>query len=195
MVLRILGSSRLVPVVVATGSCNRSFQKAIAPDTFLREVLLAITASSSACNRLRQMRIYLVRIPRRKGHSIQRVVQPGFAIADQAAASTVRHRVGPNGRDLKLPGNLDRTTSRILTRFGSFFWLEDSSGTMQLAWTEDRALLWKQPERRSRGQDRMGAARCRLFSIRDWHESDKSVRPPPVLDTLQRFFVYSACAK
>jgi hypothetical protein len=64
-----------VSAVVAAGSCDRSFQCAIAPNTFLREVPLTVSVSSSA--RLWQTLIYLVRIPRRKGHSIQRVVLAG----------------------------------------------------------------------------------------------------------------------
>jgi len=46
--ITVLSASGFVSVVVATGSCNRSFQYAIAPNTFLREVLLTTDASSSA---------------------------------------------------------------------------------------------------------------------------------------------------
>jgi hypothetical protein len=38
-----------------------------------------------------------------------------------------------------------------------------SFATMQLTWAEDRALLRKQPERRPRGQDRMGRHDAALF--------------------------------
>jgi hypothetical protein len=47
-VLLVVAVSALVPVVVATGSCNRSFPSAIAPNTFLRKVPLTIPVSSSA---------------------------------------------------------------------------------------------------------------------------------------------------
>ena len=50
-------------IVVATGSCDRSCQYAIAPDTFLREVPLTLSASGSAWSW--QMLICLLRIPLR----------------------------------------------------------------------------------------------------------------------------------
>jgi hypothetical protein len=63
-----------------------------------------------------QMRIYLVRIPRRKGHSIQSIVLLAAAIAGRCRRIHGPTRVGPNGRDLKLPqGNPDRTTGPNLT--------------------------------------------------------------------------------
>jgi hypothetical protein len=40
--------SGFVSVVVAAGSCNRSFPDAIAPNTFLRKVPLTVIVSSSA---------------------------------------------------------------------------------------------------------------------------------------------------
>ena len=43
------------------------------------------------------MRIYLVRIPRRKGHSIQSIVRRRLTIAGQAAASTVRFELAQTG--------------------------------------------------------------------------------------------------
>jgi retron-type reverse transcriptase len=51
------------------------FSMAIAPNTFLREVPLTLSVRGSAWSW--QMLIYLVRIPHRKGHSIQRVVLAG----------------------------------------------------------------------------------------------------------------------
>src|ERR1043166_5772025 len=57
------------------------------------------------------MRTYLVRIPHRKGHSIQSNVLLASAIAGCCRRIHGPTRVGPNGRDLKLPwGNSDRTT-------------------------------------------------------------------------------------
>jgi hypothetical protein len=77
------------------GKLQSFFSKAIAPKTFLREVPLTIAVSSSAW--LWQMRIYLVRIPRRKGHSIQRVVQPGLDHFGPSAASTVTFELAQTG--------------------------------------------------------------------------------------------------
>ena len=83
--------------------------KAIAPNTFLRVVPLTIVVSSSAA--WRQMRICLVRIPHRKGHSIPSNVLLASTIAGPDRRIHSPTRVGPNGRDLKLPqGNSDRTT-------------------------------------------------------------------------------------
>lgn len=56
-------------LVVAVGSCDRSFLIAIAPETFLREVPLTVSVSSSAW--LWQTLIYLVQIPRRKATPIK----------------------------------------------------------------------------------------------------------------------------
>ena len=57
------------------------------------------------------MRTYLVRIPHRKGHSIQSDVLLASAIAGPNRRIHGPTRVGPHGRDLKLPpGNSDRTT-------------------------------------------------------------------------------------
>src|SRR5688572_10007497 len=113
------------------------------------------------------MRIYLVRIPRRKGHSIQSIVRPGLVISRRSPASTVRLELAQTGRDLKLPSNPDRTTGRIWLVISSCCFGAapgpSSLGTMQLTWAEDRALLWKQPERRPRGQDRMGRHDAALF--------------------------------
>ncbi len=43
------------------------------------------------------MRIYLVRIPRRKGHSIQSIVRPALAISRRGPASTVRLELAQTG--------------------------------------------------------------------------------------------------
>lgn len=52
-----------------SGKLQSFFSIAIAPNTFLRELLLTLSVSSSAW--LWQTLIYLLRIPHRKGHSIQ----------------------------------------------------------------------------------------------------------------------------
>jgi hypothetical protein len=70
----------------------------------------------------RQTRTYLVRIPRRKGHSIQRVVLPGFShFLAEAAASTVTFELAQTGGI----SSCDRATQieqpgRILVRHVSF---------------------------------------------------------------------------
>src|SRR5262249_45992912 len=115
-----------------------------------------------------QMRIYLVRIPRRKGHSIQSIVRLSSTIAGPGHRIQVTSRVGPNGRDLKLPeGSSDRTTE---SQRGSVNLLSVPSDigpfgatTIPLTWAEGRASAGKQPERRPRGQDRMGRHDAALF--------------------------------
>ena len=77
------------------GKLQSFFSEAIAPNTFLREVPLTIVVSSSAA--WRQMRIYLVRIPRRKSHSIQSIVRPGLVISRRSAASTARLELAQTG--------------------------------------------------------------------------------------------------
>lgn len=69
---------------------------AIAANTFLREVPPTVFVSSSAW--LWQMLIYLVRIPRRKGHSIKSIVLTGLGhLLAQASASTVRLELAQTG--------------------------------------------------------------------------------------------------
>jgi hypothetical protein len=58
------------------GKLQSFLSDAIAPEPFLREVPLTPSMSRSAVQR--QTRIYQVRIPHRKGHSIHRVVLAGF---------------------------------------------------------------------------------------------------------------------
>ena len=43
------------------------------------------------------MRIYLVRIPRRKGHSIQSIVRPDSVISGRSPASTVLFELAQTG--------------------------------------------------------------------------------------------------
>src|SRR5262245_27751950 len=72
------------------------------------------------------MRAYLVRIPHRKGHSIQSIVLLASTIAGPGRHIQVTSRVGPNGRDLKLPrGNSDRTTGPPLGLFNLLSVLSD----------------------------------------------------------------------
>ena len=80
------------------------FACAIAPNTFLRELPLTLIVSGSA--RFRRTRIYLLRIPHPKVHSIQRVVPIRRSV--QRPASTV-------------PFELDcrRGTSSCITQLGS----------------------------------------------------------------------------
>jgi hypothetical protein len=88
----------------------RSFlSSAIAPDTFLREVPLAVVVSSSA--EALQTRIYLVRIPRRKATPFNATCWLASANVCSCHRIYGHIRVGSNGRDLELPvGNSDRTT-------------------------------------------------------------------------------------
>ncbi len=72
----VLGSS-VVSVVVAAGSCNRSFPARLLPTHSFAEYRPRLPWVAPPGRRSGQMRIYLVRIPRRKGHSIQSIVRPG----------------------------------------------------------------------------------------------------------------------
>ena len=135
------------------------------------------------------MRTYLVRIPHRKGHSIQSDVLLASAIAGPNRRIHGPPRVGPNGRDLKLPpGNSDRTTglnqSRFLhsplwfVRFDNHF----GASTIPLAWTEDRALPRSNPSAVPGAKTEWGGT-MPPSAIRDWHPGAKSscpaVRTPP----------------
>ena len=48
-----------------------------------------------------------MRIPRRQGHSVQSIVLPASAIAGPGRRIPVPSRVGPNGRDLNLPQEIE----------------------------------------------------------------------------------------
>ena len=86
----------------------RSFLScAIAPDTFLREVPLAVVVSSSA--EVLQTRIYLVRIPRRKGHSIQRRRAVGSSCAPVTTSTVAFELAQSGGISIRRDGP-DRTT-------------------------------------------------------------------------------------
>ena len=97
---------RFVLVVVATGSCDRSCQCAIAPNTFLREVpppvlreqlcLVVADADVSGAN------------SSRKGHSNQSFVQ--LTELGSATASTVETELAQTGGISTRLGGLDRTT-------------------------------------------------------------------------------------
>src|SRR5689334_231244 len=100
------------------GKLQSFFSDAIAPNTFLRKVLLTITVSSSAWQRTRADADLSSANSSPSGHSTQSVVLLAWAIAGPDRRIQVFSRVGPNGRDLKLPqGNSDRTTG---PPFGSF---------------------------------------------------------------------------
>ena len=97
----------------------RSFlSSAIAPDTFLREVPLAVVVSSSAW--WLQTRIYLVRIPRRKGHSIHCDVRSARAVRESPHLRL--HSSWP-----KREGSRSAVTDRIEQR-----WLNLGCGNVSL---------------------------------------------------------------
>ena len=79
------------------GKLRSFFSCAIAPNTFLRELPLTLSVSSSAWSW--QMLIYLVRIPRRRGHSNQSIVRFN-AVGNRIHGGA---RVGLYGRDLNPP--------------------------------------------------------------------------------------------
>jgi hypothetical protein len=151
-------------VVVAAGSCNRSCQKRLLPTHSFAKYRSRLPGAALPALSW-QMQIYLVRIPRRKGHSLHSVVLLTSTIAGPSRRIQGPHRVGPNGRDLKLrQGNRDRTTGQILASPGSFQLKHQlRTATIPLTWAEDRATAGKQPERRPRGQHRMGRHDAALF--------------------------------
>jgi len=120
------------------------------------------------------MRIYLVRIPRRKGHSIQRDVLPGSDHFWLKLPHPRSDSSWPDGRDLKLRyGNSDRTTGPNLGSLGllSIFlrWDDNSlKATMPLTWAEDRALLGSNPSAALGAKTEWGGT-MPPSSIRDWH--------------------------
>jgi hypothetical protein len=112
------------------------------------------------------MRTYLVRIPHRQGHSIQSVVLLASAIAGPGRRIQVTSRVGPNGRDLKLPqgqlGSNNRTAPWFLqsplcpVRYASPCW------RVQYLWPGRRIGLCCEATRApSQGPRPNGAARGR----------------------------------
>src|SRR6516164_11204504 len=112
------------------------------------------------------MRTYLVRIPRRQGHSTHSDVLTASPIADESRRIQGPTRVGPHGRDLKLPhGNSDRTTG---PKLGSSFLLSVLSrstapaGRLQYLGPGRRIGLCCEATRApSQGPTPNGAARCR----------------------------------
>ena len=94
-----------------SGKLQSFFADAIAPNTFLRKVPPTILVSGSTRQRTRADATYLVRIPHRQRHSTQSDVLLASATAGRCRRIHGPNRVGPDGRDLKLPaGNSDRTT-------------------------------------------------------------------------------------
>src|SRR5262245_10838685 len=130
------------------------------------------------------MRINLVRIPHRQGHSIHRVVRPGHrhfwrklpyprthSSRPKREGSQVARQLGSNNRVeswFVRPPFLPRCHSRVRC----------PCATMQLAWAEDRALLGSNPSAVPGANTEWGGT-MPPSSIRDWHPSAKS--SPPVL--------------
>ena len=144
--------------------------------------------SVSGSARLWQTLIYLVRIPRRDGHSIQCIVLAGWLRSLRClsvAASTVAPRVGSYGRDLeRLDSRSDRTTAdeslfvvNSLHHSGGHL-LRDGDNVLQ--WTRPGrriGLCWEATRAPSQGpSSEIGAVTHRPtpFPLRDWHPSDKS---------------------
>jgi hypothetical protein len=73
------------------------FSEAIAPNTFLREVPLTSIREQLCLVGSWQTRIYLVRIPRRRGHSIQSIVRLAQPLLAEITASTVSFELAQTG--------------------------------------------------------------------------------------------------
>jgi hypothetical protein len=126
------------------------------------------------------MRIYLVRIPRRKGHSIQRVVLPGFDhFWPKPAASTVTFELAQTGGisscnkatqiEQPAPNLASSVSSLVCCRYGNDF----HTSTIPLAWAEGRALLRSNSSAVPGAKTEWGGT-MPPSSIRDWHQSAKS---------------------
>ena len=166
-VLLVVSVSGLVSVVVAAGSCNRSFQTAIAPNSFLRKVPPTIIVSSSArfCD------------PADADVSGANSSPPGPLQPERRAAGLGRcwprpphprsepswpQREGSRVARGQLRSNNRAEARSLITplccvRFDSPF----GAPIMPLAWAEGRALLWEATRAPSQGPSPHGAARCR----------------------------------
>jgi hypothetical protein len=107
--------SGFVSVVVATGSCDRSLLTRLLPTHSFARYSSQSTVSSSAWH-ARQMRIYLMRIPHRKGHSIQSIVRPGSVISGRSAASRVPFELAQTGGISSCKATRIEQPGRILVR-------------------------------------------------------------------------------
>ena len=130
------------------------------------------------------MRTYLVRIPHRKGHSIQSDVLAGFDHCwPQAAASTVRHELAQTGgiSSCHTATPIEQPGRSLLRHVSSLFLFRDDilflTTTMPLTWAEDRALLRSNPSAVPGANTEWGGT-MPPSAIRDWHQSDKSLSLP-----------------
>ena len=143
------------------------------------------------------MRIYLVRIPRRKGHSIQRVVLPGFShcwrkLLHPRSHSSWPQREGSQVATGQLRSNNRAEASFLITplcfvRFDSHF----GTPIITLTWAEDRATVGTDLSAVPGAKTEWGGTRP-PSAIRDWHQRAKSscrrllpssVAAPPCLPT------------
>ena len=125
------------------------------------------------------MRIYLVRIPHREGHSIHSsvllasaLVGPGRRIQD--LISSWPQREGSQAASRQLRSNNRAAASHpqyplCFIRFDS----PSSLTTIPLTWAEDRALLGSNPSAVPGANTEWGGTRP-PSAIRDWHPSAKS---------------------
>jgi hypothetical protein len=134
---------------------------------------------------------------------------PASPIADESRRIQGPTRVGPNGRDLKLPaGNSDRTTGPKLTSSRLLSVLSGSTApsgapTIPLTWAEGRATVGTDLSAVPGAKTEWGGT-MPPSAIRDWHQSAKSppsrsgapgaLRRPPVPGTPRTSSACSACA-
>jgi hypothetical protein len=183
------------------GKLQSFFSKAIAPNTFLREVPLTRAVSSSAMGR--QTRTYLVRIPRRKDHSIQSIVRLAWRSLAGAPHPRSDLELAPTGGIsscmatrieqpaeslLVVPPSCLRRFRKVLvpcyncTRPGRGIGLCCGSNPSAVPGAKTEWGGTRPPS-----------------SIRDWQQSAKSVSPsvmrPQWLGTRRKTFVCSTCAR
>src|SRR6516165_1682717 len=125
------------------------------------------------------MRIYLVRIPHREGHSTQSIVLlasafvgPGHRIQDLIASWPQRE--GSQAASRQLRSNNRAAASH--PQYPPFFIRFDSPSsltTIPLTWAEDRALLGSNPSAVPGANTEWGGTRP-PSAIRDWHQGAKS---------------------
>jgi len=184
-VLLVVSVSGLVSVVVATGSCNRSFQTAIAPNSFLRKVPPTIIVSSSArfCD------------PADADVSGANSSPPGPLQPERRAAGLGRcwprpphprsepswpQREGSRVARGQLRSN-NRAEARSLITPLCFVRFDGRlvAATIPLTWAEGRALLRSNPSAVPGANTEWGGTRP-PSAIRDWHQGAKppGLRPP-----------------
>ena len=181
-VLLVVSVSGFVSVVVATGSCDRSFPSAIAPNTFLRKVPLTITVSSSAWSGTRADADVSGANSSPEGplHPQRRAAGPGHCWLrppHPRSDSSWPQREGSQVAIRQLRSN-NRAEAWLIS-FPLWFVYFDSpfaAPTIPLTWAEDRATVGTDLSAGPGANTEWGGT-MPPSSIRVWHQGAKSPRP------------------